>query len=74
MSSVTSPNNPVGGRAQVGGLVSFHTGPGSDYPSSRVQLNVENIFNKGYWASANGDNHISPGQPRTFRLMAIAKL
>ncbi len=39
----------------------------------RVQLNVENIFNKGYWASADGDNNISPGQPRTFRLMAIAK-
>jgi catecholate siderophore receptor len=39
----------------------------------RVQLNVENIFNKGYWASADGDNNISPGQPRTFRVMAIAK-
>ena len=39
----------------------------------RVQLNVENIFNKGYWASADGDNNISPGQPRTFRAMAIAK-
>jgi catecholate siderophore receptor len=39
----------------------------------RVQLNVENLFNKGYWASADGDNNISPGQPRTFRLTAIAK-
>jgi catecholate siderophore receptor len=39
----------------------------------RVQLNVENIFNKGYWASADGDNNISPGQPRTFRVTAIAK-
>jgi catecholate siderophore receptor len=39
----------------------------------RVQLNVENLFNKGYWASADGDNNISPGQPRTFRLSAIAK-
>ena len=39
----------------------------------RVQLNIENIFNKGYWASADGDNNISPGQPRTFRLTAIAK-
>jgi len=39
----------------------------------RVQLNVENLFNKGYWASADGDNNISPGQPRTFRVMAIAK-
>ena len=31
----------------------------------RAQLNVENIFNKGYWASADGNNNISPGQPRT---------
>jgi catecholate siderophore receptor len=38
----------------------------------RAQLNVENIFNKGYWASADGNNNISPGQPRTFRLSAIA--
>jgi len=39
----------------------------------RAQLNVENIFDKGYWASADGNNNISPGQPRTFRLTAIAK-
>jgi catecholate siderophore receptor len=39
----------------------------------RVQLNVENIFNQGYWATADGDNNISPGQPRTFRLTAFAK-
>jgi catecholate siderophore receptor len=39
----------------------------------RAQLNVENLFNKGYWASADGNNNISPGLPRTFRLTAIAK-
>ncbi|SDP32516.1 catecholate siderophore receptor [Afipia sp. GAS231] len=39
----------------------------------RVQLNVENLFNKGYWATADSNNNISPGQPRTFRLTAIAK-
>jgi catecholate siderophore receptor len=38
----------------------------------RAQLNVENIFNKGYWASADGDNNISPGQSRTFRVSARA--
>ena len=38
----------------------------------RAQLNVENIFDKGYWASADGNNNISPGQPRTFRLSATA--
>ena len=38
-----------------------------------AQLNVENIFDKGYWASADGNNNISPGQGRTFRLSAKAK-
>jgi catecholate siderophore receptor len=39
----------------------------------RAQINIENIFNKGYWASADGNNNISPGQPRTVRVTAIAK-
>ena len=39
----------------------------------RAQLNVENVFNKGYWASADGNNNISPGQPRTFKVSATAK-
>jgi catecholate siderophore receptor len=38
-----------------------------------AQLNIENIFNKGYWASADGNNNISPGQGRTVRVMARAK-
>ena len=40
----------------------------------KAQLNVENIFNKGYWASADGNNNISPGESRTFRVKMIAKL
>lgn len=36
----------------------------------KAQLNVENLFNKGYWASADGNNNISPGQGRTIRLSA----
>ena len=40
----------------------------------KAQLNIENIFNKGYWASADGNNNISPGQPRTFRFKVTAKL
>ena len=39
----------------------------------KAQLNVENIFNKGYWASADGNNNISPGQPRTVRLLVTAR-
>jgi catecholate siderophore receptor len=38
----------------------------------KAQLNVENIFNTGYWASADGNNNISPGQSRTFRISARA--
>jgi catecholate siderophore receptor len=38
----------------------------------RAQLNVENIFDKGYWATADGNNNLSPGQSRTVRLTAIA--
>jgi len=38
-----------------------------------AQLNIENIFDKGYWASADGNNNISPGQGRTFRVLARAK-
>lgn len=37
------------------------------------QLNIENVFNKGYWATADGNNNLSPGQPRTFRVSATAK-
>jgi catecholate siderophore receptor len=39
----------------------------------RAQFNIENVFNKGYWASADGNNDITPGQPRTVRLTAFAK-
>ncbi len=38
----------------------------------RMQLNIENIFDTLYWASADGNNNISPGQGRTVRLTAIA--
>jgi len=39
----------------------------------KAQLNVENLFDKGYWASADGNNNISPGLPRTFRVSATAR-
>ncbi|MBX9709909.1 MAG: TonB-dependent siderophore receptor [Xanthobacteraceae bacterium] len=37
------------------------------------QLSVENIFNEGYWASADGNNNISPGRLRTFRVSTTAR-
>ncbi len=38
----------------------------------KAQFNIENMFNKGYWASADGNNNISPGQSRTFKVSARA--
>jgi catecholate siderophore receptor len=38
----------------------------------KAQVNVENIANTRYWASADGNNNLSPGQSRTVRLKAIA--
>jgi catecholate siderophore receptor len=43
---------------------------GRDY---RLQLNVENLFDKRYWASANSDSNITPGAPRALRLTVAAK-
>jgi catecholate siderophore receptor len=43
---------------------------GKDY---RLQLNVENLFDKRYWASANSDSNITPGSPRAVRLTLAAK-
>lgn len=40
-------------------------------PRTRLQVNVENALNIRYYATANGNNNISPGAPRTVRL-AIA--
>jgi catecholate siderophore receptor len=37
-------------------------------PRLRAQLNVENVFDRGYFATANSNNNLSPGSPRAFRL------
>lgn len=34
----------------------------------RLQLNVENLTDKKYYLYANGDNNITPGSPRAYRL------
>ena len=34
----------------------------------QLQANVENLLNKAYWASANGNNNITPGSPRALRV------
>jgi catecholate siderophore receptor len=35
----------------------------------RGQVNVENVLNRRYHASANGNNNIAPGSPRAVRLV-----
>lgn len=34
----------------------------------KLQLNVENLFDKRYYASANSDTNITPGSPRALRV------
>jgi catecholate siderophore receptor len=34
----------------------------------RAQLNLENVFNKNYYATANSNNNITPGSPRALRV------
>lgn len=37
-------------------------------PKLKLQINVENLANKTYFLSANGDNNITPGSPRVYRV------
>jgi len=39
----------------------------------RAQLNVENLFDRGYIATADGNNNISPGAPRLIRAQVVAR-
>ena len=43
----------------------YYTLPGN---KTRVSLNVENIFNKKYWPTVDGDNNISVGAPVNARI------
>jgi len=38
----------------------------------RVQLNVENLFDRAYYASAHSNNNIMPGSPRALRVSLSA--
>lgn len=42
-------------------------------PSLDVQLNVENLFDEGYWSDAHNNNNLSPGAPRNARLTLSAR-
>jgi catecholate siderophore receptor len=43
-------------------------------PRYRVQLNVENIFDRIYIQTADGNNNIQPGAPRTLRATLTVNL
>ena len=38
-----------------------------------LQVNLENMFDKNYFASAHSDNNIAPGTPRAIRVGLTAK-
>jgi catecholate siderophore receptor len=64
--SFTSFNNtvtlPAFTRVDAGVYYAFAGG------KTRLQLNVENLFDKRYFPTVDGDNNISPGAPRNARL------
>ena len=43
-------------------------------PHVRLQLNVENLLNRRYFATSHGNNNIMPGAPRTVKLSVTTGL
>ena len=39
----------------------------------RAQINIENLFDRGYIATADGNSNISPGAPRLIRAQVVAR-
>ncbi|MDN2714779.1 TonB-dependent siderophore receptor [Janthinobacterium sp. SUN120] len=54
------------GFARVDGAVYFK--PQGNF---QLQLNVENLFNRKYFASAHSNDNIAPGSPRALRMTAL---
>ncbi|GLS57978.1 TonB-dependent receptor [Methylobacterium haplocladii] len=40
---------------------------------ARAQVNIENVFDRRYIATADGNNNISPGAPRTVRAQVVVR-
>jgi outer membrane receptor for ferric coprogen and ferric-rhodotorulic acid len=36
--------------------------------ATRIALNIENLLDRKYFSTVDGDNNITPGAPRTLRL------
>ena len=41
--------------------------------SVRAQINIENLFDRRYIATADNNNNITPGAPRTIRAQIVAR-
>src|SRR5262249_31249878 len=52
---------------RVDAVVYYRTG------AYRLAVNAENVLNRTYYSTANGDNNISPGAPRTVRLSVTTR-
>jgi catecholate siderophore receptor len=63
MYASTSNNVSLPGFARVDGAVFYRVNE-----TLRMQLNIENLFDKNYFASAHSDTNITPGSPRAFNL------
>jgi len=65
-SSYTSFNNTVKlpGFVRADGALYYSFAGGK----TRLALNVENLFDRKYFPTADGDNNISPGAPRNARV------
>ena len=42
-------------------------------PSYRIQLNVENLLDREYFSTADGNNNLQPGSPQAFKVSVTAK-
>jgi len=67
----TSTDNSVTlpGYSRVDGAVYWRVNP-----NLKAQLNIENLFDVGYFASAHNNNNITPGSPRAVKLTLSAAL
>ena len=64
----TSNTVALPGFARLDGAVYFKPNP-----SFQLQLNLENLFDQHYYASAHSNDNIAPGSPRALRMTAAWK-
>ena len=64
------------GHSRTSSLPSFTRFDAAAYVSVseyvRVQVNLENVFDRRYYITSNSNNNISPGSPRAVRVSLLA--